>query len=211
LFRFLKLEELIAAIAKIPNQFFGPVHLDTSPHLGRIINSKHFERLERLVQKTNGDLVLGGLRKPEDRFMDMHVYTNVKADDILMEDELFGPILPIVRADSIDEALDFINSREKPLSLYVFSKSKATHEAFLNGTSSGSVCINDVIVQFAVETLPFGGVGGSGYGAYHGKHSFDTFTHKKSVLVRDFGFIGENLVKSRYPPYTEANLNMGTS
>ena len=92
-------------------------------------------------------------------------------------------------------------------SLYIFSDNKKTREKFLSCTSSGSVSINDVVVQLSVENLPFGGVGGSGYGAYHGKYSFDTFSHRKSVLVRDFGFIGENLGKFRYPPYNEKKLN----
>ena len=95
-------------------------------------------------------------------------------------------------------------------SLYIFTENKKTREKILSGTSSGSVSVNDVVVQLSVETLPFGGVGGSGYGAYHGKYSFDVFSHKKSVLVRDFGFIGENLGKFRYPPYSESKIHAGT-
>ena len=92
-------------------------------------------------------------------------------------------------------------------SLYIFTENKKTREKILSKTSAGAVCCNDVIVQMSVETLPFGGVGASGYGAYHGRYTFDLFSHKKSVLIRDFGFIGENLGKFRYPPYTEGKLH----
>ena len=96
-------------------------------------------------------------------------------------------------------------------SLYIFTENKKTRDKILSGTSSGSVSCNDVVVQLSVETLPFGGVGASGYGAYHGKYSFDVFSHKKSVLVRDFGFIGENLGKFRYPPYSESKIHWGNT
>ena len=92
-------------------------------------------------------------------------------------------------------------------SLYIFSENKQTREKILSNTSSGSICVNDVCVQLSVETLPFGGVGASGYGAYHGKYSFDIFSHKKSVLIRDFSFVGENLGKFRYPPYSDRKLH----
>ena len=98
----------------------------------RIVNTRHYDRLVDLIEKTKGDLVIGGSRNEKERFIDLHVYTNVRGDDVLMQDELFGPILPIIRADSVDEAIAFINSKEKPLSLYIFSESKATREAILN-------------------------------------------------------------------------------
>jgi len=197
-------EKLLAAIRKILPSFYGHEHQKSSC-LSRIINERHFSRLEALTEKTDADLVIGGARDSKDRFMDMHVYTNVNPNDPLMADEIFGPILPIVRVDSHEEAIAFINSKEKPLSLYIFTDNKTVREAILSRTSSGSVCVNDVIIHLSIETLPFGGVGNSGYGSYHGKNSFDTFSHMKAVCIRDFGFIGENLGKFRYPPYTEAN------
>ena len=102
--------------------------------------------------------------------------------------------------------MEFVNSREKPLSLYIFTEDEATKKKIVDGTSAGSVCMNDVIVQLSVETLPFGGVGTSGYGSYHGRYTFQTFSHAKSVLVRDFGFIGENLGIARYPPYSDKKI-----
>jgi len=200
-------EKLLNAIKRVLLTFYGQDHQKSSC-LSRIVNERHFSRLESLTEKTDADLVIGGVRDAKDRFLDLHVYTNVRTDDALMTDEIFGPILPIVRVDSHEEAIEFINSKEKPLSLYIFTDRRQVREDILNRTSSGSVCVNDVIVHLSIETLPFGGVGNSGYGAYHGKDSFDTFSHRKAVCVRDFGFIGENLGKFRYPPYTEANQRM---
>ena len=202
-------DRLLKEIRRIAPLFFTGKPQE-SLDLSRIVNQRHFERLTKLIERTNGDLVFGGAREEKDLFIDLHVYTNVKGDDALMEDEIFGPILPIVRADSVEEAINFINLREKPLSLYVFSESKKVREAFINQTSSGAVCVNDVIVHITMETLPFGGVGNSGYGAYHGKTSFDTFSHKKSVLLRDYGFFGEFTGKLRYPPYNEQNMKAAT-
>ena len=105
--------------------------------------------------------------------------------------------------NSVDEAVAFINEREKPLSMYVFSKNKAAAEALKTQTSSGSMVVNDAVVHLSVETLPFGGVGASGMGSYHGKYTFTTFSHQKSVLVRDFSAIGEYLGENRYPPYAD--------
>eukprot|EP00092_Neocalanus_flemingeri_P103718 GFUD01132752.1.p1 GENE.GFUD01132752.1~~GFUD01132752.1.p1 ORF type:complete len:175 (+),score=57.94 GFUD01132752.1:1-525(+) len=120
-----------------------------------------------------------------------------------MMEEIFGPILPIVSVKSVDEAVEFINKREKPLTLYVFSSDKVTQNAFKTNTSSGSLVVNDAIVHLSVETLPFGGVGASGMGGYHGKYTFTTFSHQKSVLVRDFSALGEYLGETRYPPYQD--------
>ena len=107
----------------------------------------------------------------------------------------------------IDELNYFLLVLFLRYSLYIFSENKQTREKILSNTSSGSICVNDVCVQLSVETLPFGGVGASGYGAYHGKYSFDIFSHKKSVLIRDFSFVGENLGKFRYPPYSDRKLH----
>merc|ERR1711970_535800 len=115
----------------------------------------------------------------------------------------FGPILPIITVKDKDEAVRLVNGRDKPLTLYVFTTRKDVRDAFKEGTSSGSIVINDAIVHLSVDTLPFGGVGPSGMGSYHGKYTFDTFSHKKAVLVRDFSAIGEYLGETRYPPYQD--------
>lgn len=172
-----------------------------SKDLARIVSQKHFERLSSLLRSSEGDIAIGGDTLAEENYIAPTVVTNVKPDDTLMQEEIFGPILPIVNVADAYEAIKFINAREKPLSLYVFSSLKRIQNAFKEETSSGSMVMNDVIVHLSVETLPFGGVGASGMGGYHGKYSFLTFSHQKSILVRDFGAIGEFLGKTRYPPY----------
>eukprot|EP00003_Mantamonas_plastica_P031211 TRINITY_DN8026_c0_g1_i3.p1 TRINITY_DN8026_c0_g1~~TRINITY_DN8026_c0_g1_i3.p1 ORF type:complete len:179 (-),score=74.87 TRINITY_DN8026_c0_g1_i3:97-633(-) len=125
-------------------------------------------------------------------------------DSKVMTEEIFGPILPVITYKDIDEVIRFVNSRDKPLSLYVFTNDSKLAEKVTNQTSSGGALVNDVLLGAAVEALPFGGVGPSGMGAYHGKHSFETFTHKKGMLIKDFGMEGLNRI--RYAPYTESNL-----
>lgn len=125
-----------------------------------------------------------------------------------MQEEIFGPILPIVIVNSVQEAINFINAREKPLALYVFTKNGKDREVFLRNTSSGGVSVNDVIVHIMPDCLPFGGVGASGMGSYHGKASYDTFTHKKSVFVKNYCKIGEKLQGVRYPPYSDTKLSL---
>lgn len=124
-----------------------------------------------------------------------------------MQDEIFGPILPIVKVDSLYDAIDCINKHEKPLALYIFSNNKSDIKQLLINTSSGGVTINDTIMHLATSGLPFGGVGNSGMGAYHGKFTYDTFIHKKSVLQKDLGVLGETLSAARYPPYTTGKIN----
>lgn len=174
--------------------------------LCRIINDRHYNRLTNLIANTKGNIVQSGKCIEDERFIDLHVITNVSVDDPVMQEEIFGPILPIVTVESVNEAIDFIKSKPKPLSLYIFSEKKAKVNQIVEETSSGSVCVNDVIIQLSVDTLPFGGVEDSGYGNYHGKYTYDTFCHKKSILVRDFGMIGEKLADCRYPPYTRGNV-----
>nr|CAI5839060.1 unnamed protein product [Callosobruchus analis] len=99
-----------------------------------------------------------------------------------MQEEIFGPILPIITTDNASSAIDFINKREKPLALYLFSTNKTTHELFLKYTSSGNMLINDTLMHFSCDTIPFGGVGNSGIGGYHGKFTFDTFSHPKGTV-----------------------------
>lgn len=125
-----------------------------------------------------------------------------------MQEEIFGPILPVINVNSSVEAIDFINGREKPLTLYVYSEDSRIQQEFINRTSSGGMAINECLLQMSVESLPFGGVGSSGMGAYHGKASFDTFTHYKSILIRDLGFVGEKMGAIRYPPYDYSKLGM---
>lgn len=183
-------------------EWFGDNPME-SKDLCRIVSERHYQRLVGLLERTKGAVAIGGERDETQRFISPTILTGVTGDDAIMQEEIFGPILPIVTVNNAFEAINFINAREKPLSLYIFSTVKKIQDAFKEETSSGSMVMNDAIVHLSVETLPFGGVGQSGMGHYHGKYTFLTFSHHKSVLVRDFGAIGEFLGNTRYPPYQD--------
>ncbi|CAH0695749.1 unnamed protein product [Spodoptera exigua] len=200
-------DKFVAAAKKILQEWYGP-DPQKSPDFARIINSRHFSRLQALVDASKDKIAVGGTYDANDKFIELTILTNVVASDKIMQDEIFGPILPIVPVENAYEAIKFINERDHPLVLYVFSKQKNIHTLFTEQTQSGSVNINDTIMFYAVESLPFGGVGASGIGAYHGKKTFETFTHKKSCLIKNFSPIGEKLASGRYPPYTDGNLKM---
>ncbi|XP_053207712.1 aldehyde dehydrogenase, dimeric NADP-preferring-like [Panonychus citri] len=173
---------------------------------GRIININHFKRIVKLMEDNKGKIVIGGNYDEKELFIEPTVMSNVSPDDSIMQDEIFGPILPIVVVDSADDAIQFINNREKPLSLYIFSKNQSIVDKFSQKTSSGAISVNDCLIHLSVDSLPFGGVGNSGIGRYRGKFSFDTFTHYKSVLHRGYNFILEALGSHRYPPYTPRSM-----
>jgi aldehyde dehydrogenase (NAD+) len=145
----------------------------------------------------DGKIVFGGETDAESRYIAPTVIELASLDVPAMQSEIFGPILPVVTYQHISEAIAIVNQGSKPLALYLFSRDRNLQKRVLAETSSGSACINDTVLQFVVPTLPFGGVGSSGMGKYHGKASFDIFSHYKSVLYRSLA-IEINL---RYPPY----------
>ena len=161
----------------------------------RIINDKHFERVCNLLDNS-GNVVIGGARDAETRFIEPAVLTGVPIDSPAMQQEIFGPVLPVLPYEKLDDCIDFIRSRPKPLALYIFSENKMNQEKVLNSCSFGGGCINDTVIHLASSHMSFGGVGESGMGSYHGKKSFDTFTHYRSVLKQ-----GKLDVKLRYFPY----------
>jgi len=175
----------------------------SSENLCRIINDRNWQRLNNMLQATQGKVVIGGDTDQADLFISPTVITGVSETEPMMQEEIFGPLLPVISTASPEEAVRFIVSRDKPLSLYVFSNDKKVQKLFQSETSSGSMVMNDAVVHLSVETLPFGGVGASGMGSYHGRYTFLTFSHEKSVLVRDFSKIGEYLGETRYPPYAD--------
>jgi len=191
--------ELMAAMKQCVTEFYGDNPAKSTDY-GRIINQRQFERLVGLL--TSGEVVMGGETNAEQRYIAPTILDRVSWDSPVMEDEIFGPILPVLEYGELDEAIAQINARPKPLALYVFSKDEATQNKVLASTSSGGACMNDVVMQVGVATLPFGGVGDSGMGSYHGKASFDTFSHFKSVLKKGLWLD----LKWRYAPYTEAGL-----
>lgn len=162
---------------------YGPAP-QASEQYGRIINDRHFQRLENLIDPDK--VVLGGQTDPGERYIAPTLMENVLDSDPIMGEEIFGPILPIFAYSDPERVIRAICSRPKPLALYLFSRDETLREQIVHRTSAGGVCINDTISHIVSETLPFGGVGDSGMGAYHGKHSFDTFTHSKSVMKKSF-------------------------
>ena len=166
----------------------------------RIVNQRHFDRLTATLAATKGDVVIGGGSDASTISIQPTVVVDPDPAEPLMTDEIFGPILPVVTVQSVDEAIKFVNSRPKPLAAYLFTKSKSVRDRVINEVPAGGMVINHLLFHFATHKLPFGGVGPSGTGAYHGKFGFEEFSHRKSVLTKptrpDVGaFI--------YPPYTE--------
>ena len=170
-----------------------------SPDLGSLVNQAQFERLNTLLEgaRRRGQVLSGGQSDPGQRRIAPTLIRVESLDDPLMQEELFGPLLPVLSVSGLDEAIERINQRPKPLALYLFSKQRGAQEQILQRTSSGGVCFNDVVMQVGVPELPFGGVGNSGMGTYHGEAGFRTFSHERSVLRRPFRLD----VPFRYPPY----------
>ncbi len=165
----------------------------------RIVNERHAERLRSLLATAGGTVATGGAVDTAERVVEPTVVVDPDLDAPIMQDEIFGPILPVVRVDGVDEAMAFVNDRPKPLALYVFSKSRATQQRVVGGTTAGGVCLNHVMYHFIAPELPFGGVGPSGLGAYHGRAGFEELSHRKSVVRRG---VWPDLSFS-YPPYDE--------
>ncbi|MGK7931638.1 MAG: aldehyde dehydrogenase family protein [Microcystaceae cyanobacterium] len=187
-------DNLIKAFQESITQFYGE-NPSKSPDYGRIVSDHHFQRLTNLLQA--GKIITGGNYSEETRYIGPTLMIDVPLDAPVMQEEIFGPILPILDYEQLDEAIAFVNERPKPLALYFFSNDTKKQHNLVTGTSSGGVCFNDTILHLGVINLPFGGVGNSGIGAYHGKASFDTFSHQKSVLRRYF----QLEFSLRYPPY----------
>jgi aldehyde dehydrogenase (NAD+) len=192
------LEQLKIAI----HQFYGD-NPQTSADYGRIINEHHFQRLMQMLPGS-GDVYVGGESDEAKRYISPTIITNVPVNAPIMADEIFGPILPVITVKNMDAAIAFVNARPKPLSLYIFSNSDEVRQDIIQNTSSGSVAINYPMMQAAVPALPFGGVGASGMGAYHGKFSFDTFSHFKAVLKKPIWLD----LSIMYPPYSKLFLKM---
>eukprot|EP00243_Klebsormidium_subtile_P002903 TRINITY_DN15924_c0_g1_i1.p1 TRINITY_DN15924_c0_g1~~TRINITY_DN15924_c0_g1_i1.p1 ORF type:complete len:479 (+),score=126.81 TRINITY_DN15924_c0_g1_i1:242-1678(+) len=192
-------DKLIDALKKVVDEFYNS-NPEKSPDFARIISARQWQRLvDQLDAPQNKKcIVYGGERNEATKFIAPTFLKNVPEDSKLMQEEIFGPILPIQIVRDMHHATEYILDRPKPLSLYVFTDKKDVAEHFIHHTSSGSICVNDTVVQVSVAGLPFGGVGDSGMGAYHGKYSFDTFSHKKAVCRKVLAFDAD----IRYPPYT---------
>ncbi len=176
----------------------------SSDSYGRIINTKHTERLANYLTDTNLDVSYGGETDISERYMSPTIVINPPSDSALMQEEIFGPILPVITVTAIEDAIQHITANEKPLAAYLFSKNQEDEQTWLQNISAGSVAINDVMMFTAVADLPFGGVGNSGMGQYCGKVGFDNFSHLKSIIKRHF-------IKDlplRFAPYSTIKLTI---
>ena len=192
---------LLSTIKKEIENFYSNMP-EKNPDYPRIINERHFSRLCKYFD--DGTVVYGGNINPESLQIAPTILDNVALDSPVMQDEIFGPILPVITFENLDEVIKFVTARPKPLALYFFSSDKKRQRKLLQTLSFGGGCINDTILHLVSPHLPFGGVGNSGMGGYHGRNSFETFSHKKSVLCKtffpDFSF--------RYPPYKDSFLKL---
>ncbi|MGB5216999.1 MAG: aldehyde dehydrogenase [Smithella sp.] len=189
-------DSFLEKLVKTIHNFYGEDPM-TSPDYARIINERHFDRLLNLMK--SGWILHGGNHQQKDLYIAPTIIDQVSPDEPLMQEEIFGPLLPLIEYNDIDEAIAFVNQRPRPLALYCFSEDRKIQDRILRETSSGGGCINDTISHIGSQELPFGGIGDSGMGAYHGKASFNTFTHRRGILFRS------NLVDIplRYPPYRD--------
>lgn len=187
-------DNLVKYLITYIEKYYGSNPLDSKDY-GRIVSERHFNRLVKLLD--GGNVIYGGEYNSKELYISPTLLDNVSWDDPIMGEEIFGPLFPILEYTSLDEAIEMVNSHPKPLALYFFSNNKVKVEKVIKCTSYGGGCINDTIMHLSNPYLPFGGVGNSGMGSYHGKGSFDIFTHYKSILKRSNAFDPE----LRYPPY----------
>jgi len=187
--------ELVAALERTVREFYGD-DPRASADYARIVSPRHHERLAKLLDGL--DVAFGGQVDPESRYIAPTVVRNVAGDSPLMQEEIFGPILPVLRVPDVESAVEIVRRGDKPLALYVFTRDAEVEQAVVRGTSSGGVCVNGTLWHLANPAMPFGGVGESGMGAYHGRHTFETFSHRKPVLTKGWRFDPRVL----YPPYS---------
>jgi|TARA_B110000263_G_C15309654_1_gene512352 aldehyde dehydrogenase (NAD+) len=187
-------DKLIAALKIAIKDAFGEKPIESKSY-GRLINKNHLDRINKMMK--GASIIHGGDSNSSDKFFAPTLLLDQNLESGAMQEEIFGPILPIISYENIEETYDIINRFEKPLGAYLFSKNKKSIERFKNEVSAGAIVVNDSIIQFINSNLPFGGVGSSGVGAYHGEHSFDLFTHFKPFIKRSF-FPDPFL---RYAPY----------
>ena len=188
-------DRFLALVKKWITAMYGQNALDNQGYV-RMINQKHFDRVTGLIDPAK--VVFGGKSDRSTLKIQPTVLDNVYPEDPVMLEEIFGPVLPVLAFEDVQEALDFVNARPRPLALYLFSRDKKVQQLFLRRASFGGGCINDTIIHLATSRMGFGGVGASGMGSYHGRDSFDTFSHGKSV-VKKSSLID---LPVRYAPYT---------
>ncbi|KAF3439291.1 hypothetical protein FNV43_RR17567 [Rhamnella rubrinervis] len=191
--------KLIDSLVNEIEKCYGKNPLE-SKDKARIVSSSHFGRLVKLIDedKVSDKIVYGGQRDENQLLIAPTIILNPPEDSEIMKDEIFGPIMPILTVDTIEDSFGVIKSRPKPLVAYLFTNNEQLKKSYVKNISSGGMLVNDTVLHLTVKGLPFGGVGESGMGSYHGKFSFDGFSHKKAVMYRSF----DGDAPIRYPPYT---------
>lgn len=187
-------------VALLKRQIDVNAYKDGSEHYTQIVNDRNFERIVNLIDPNK--LVAGGKFNPKTRFIEPTLMDNVNWKDEIMKQEIFGPILPVLTFTNFNQIINEMSCHEKPLSGYLFSNDSSEQKIFSENFSFGGGCINDVVIHLSNPNLPFGGVGNSGFGNYHGKYGFETFSHQKSILKK--ANWGEP--KLKYPPYSDSKL-----
>jgi len=192
-------DKLVAKMKDHLKAFYGDDPAQ-SPDYGRIISQRHFDRIAKMIDPAK--VIHGGETNREDKYISPTILEGVTLEDRVMQEEIFGPVLPIIEYDTLDEAIHYIKQFEKPLALYIYSENNLVQKRILDELPFGGGCVNESVMHVGQTRLPFGGVGESGIGAYHGVASFETFSHYKSVLKKST--IMDMAIK--YPPYKN---NMG--
>ncbi|KAL0697186.1 hypothetical protein Bca4012_064366 [Brassica carinata] len=185
--------------------FYGNNPME-SRDMSRIVNLNHFDRQSKMLEEKEvfDKIVYGGQKNRDKLKISPTLLLDVPLDSLIMSEEIFGPLLPILTLNNLEECFDVIHSRPKPLAAYLFTRNNKLKKRFTKTVSAGGIVVNDTAVHFTLPTLPFGGVGESGIGSYHGKFSFDAFSHNKSVLFKSF--LGDSAI--RYPPYSRGKLRV---
>jgi len=194
-------KKLVPLLQQVVTEMFGD-NPEVSESYGRIVNDRHFGRLTGFIE--SGDVAIGGQTNADTRYIAPTVLTGVSAESPVMDGEIFGPILPIMRSDDLEASIRFIRATDKPLAAYIFTKDSAAEARFLEKVSCGNACVNDTMMFMTVDELPFGGVGPSGMGNYSGEYGFKTFSHMKAVMKR--GWWPD--VAVRYAPFTDKKFKL---
>lgn len=198
-------DELINEMKNALHDYFGE-NIEESSSFGRIINDRHFNRIKGLIERDRDGIVFGGRYNEEKRYIEPTIIEVSSFDAATMSEEIFGPVLPVLTYENLDDAIKQIKRLSKPLALYLFTTRKGVEQKVLGEISSGGACINDTIMHLVNSNVPFGGVGNSGMGGYHGKDTFITFSHRRSVLKKPAGFgIAGSIL---YPSYSEKQLSL---
>ncbi|KAF5389876.1 hypothetical protein D9757_003571 [Collybiopsis confluens] len=196
-------DTFVQALQDVYNEFY-PDKASAPGQMSRLVSARAFTRVSNLIKNTKGTIVFGGDTDEATKYIGPTVVKDVKPDDCLMSEEIFGPILPIMPVDSVDEGLAYVNAHDHPLSVYVFTQDSDFKAKIFNNTQSGSAMANETIIHPAIHGLPFGGIGPSGSGYHTGKYGFEMFTHLRSSI--DSPSWIDMLLSWRYPPYSAASL-----